>query len=104
MMKQRPGKVQAPEKRPYVWRDLFRQKAQAKFVGTDGSMKLLQSEEGQKKIAEAEAETTAALGYSLEEAQKEDKIEDLFRDLQWSKPEPSAEEKISGETEPEDVM
>ena len=103
-MKDKPGKVQAPESRPWLWKDLFRQKAQQKFAGTDGSMETLKSEDGMTKIAEAKAETTAALGYSLEEAVKEDELEDLHRELQYSKKELGGEEGLCCETEAMDVM
>lgn len=102
--KLRKGKVQKPDSRPWLWRDLFRQKAQEKFVGTDGSMKTLKSEDGQAKIAEAKAEATEALGYSLEEALKEDEIESLFDELQWSKPDKGGEEGICCETAPADII
>ena len=104
-MKPRPGKVQQPSKDPWLWKNLFRQRAQAKFVGKAGTLAELQSEEGQNLVAEAKAEATAALGYSLEDAQKEDTLDDLYSDLQYSKPRPEkGEDEMAAETEAEDVI
>ncbi len=92
--KERPGKVKAPEPDTYLFEQLFRKKAQEKFVGTDGALSALKSEEGKGKIAEARAETESALGYSLKEAEEESMIMRLHDDLQYSKPDKSGKEEM----------
>ena len=104
VMKPRPGKVAAPSKDPWLWRNLFRKKAQSKFVGEDGSMTELKSPEGQAKISAATAETSEALGYSLEEAEKSDALEDLYMDLQHSKPLPAKGEDEMSCCDPEGLV
>lgn len=106
-MKLRKGKVEAPKADPYDWKRLFRTNVVKEFAGTDGTMSDLKSEEGKAKIEAARAKTTETLGYSYEEAEKQDELEDLFNELQWAKPEPAREGGaigVSAETEPYDVM
>jgi len=88
----RKGKVKEPRKRPYLYRDLFRQKVQEAFEGTDGKMADIKSADGQTKIAVAHKETTEALGYTLEDAVAQDELEDIYDDLQYSKPNTGGEE------------
>jgi hypothetical protein len=93
MMKLKPGKVVAPARKdPYDYRRLFETNIVAEFAGTKGDMALLKSAEGQAKIAAAHTKTAEQIGFTLEEAQKENELDDIFRELQYAKPQSGEEE------------
>lgn len=95
MTRLRAGKVQAPKPDKYLYSNLFKRNVQKEFVGSEGTMKELKSEDGQAKIASAHTATEASLGYSRNEAEKQDALEDAFSELQWAKPEKSGEDELA---------
>lgn len=98
----RKGKVPAPKPRVYTFRDLYRDKVQAAFAGLDVKMEDLTSPEGKAKLQAAKEATAAALGYTEEEAEDRDALEDIFNHLQWAKPRKGEEE--LNDPEPGSVM
>lgn len=84
LVKPKLGPIEA-EKRPYLWKDLFRYKLTEAFAGQSGDKELLATPEGKAKLEKARADTTIALGYSLEEATKEDAIEDAADTLRYAR-------------------
>lgn len=73
------------EKRPYLWKDLFRFKLVEAFAGETGDKELLATPEGKAKLDAAKTATTTALGYSLEDATKQDAEEDAARELRYAR-------------------
>ena len=85
------GPVQCPKK-PYLWRQLFEHKVMEAFEGEKPGKDALVSKEGKATIAGAKSETSEFLGYSLEEAEKQDTVEDLARELRYNQERSGREE------------
>lgn len=89
------GPVQV-DKDPYAWKTVFRQKIVEAFMGqkpTEAEIKA--------KVPEVSTATTAAMGYSLEEAQKEDVNELAISEVSYHR-KPEAETELEN-TSPEDM-
>lgn len=86
-MKQRAGKVTAPDTDKWTYENVFEAQLLKIFEGTDGSMKLLKSEDGKAKVVEAHKKTAELLGYTLETAKENEEQKHIFQTLQYSKPE-----------------
>lgn len=99
--KQPLGPVKA-EKKPYLWRNLFEHKVLTAFDGQKPTEETLRGEEGQGIISTAKADTTTALGYTLEEATKEDEVSDLVREIRWNRERSGREELVVDS--PEEIM
>lgn len=86
MTEQRKGKVPAKAPDSYLFKQTMRAKVIQSFAGMEGTMKELESEEGQAKVAMAQSDTEEFLGYTLEDAEENSLLDDLYSELQWAKP------------------
>ena len=102
-MKARPGKVQAKKMDEYTYRNVFEAKVLAQFAGMAGTMEEIKSDEGKAKIEAAHKEEEEALGYTLEQAEGAEENERIFKELQYSKHEPTGQEALAC-CEPEDIL